>query len=166
MTGDLRESAWRFCTTVSTHLRDLCMRDAAFRSENAQRYQDWQVDTAGTDAKARLLLSLALYSLILDRPHSDESDWEQITTAGILDAVVARPIHELFASLPTLGTEDEGHIQALKLISYRFGTSLGPSASANYWAYLTTTVGFFLEQLGTATSEESPTCKTILSSAQ
>ncbi|GAQ58964.1 hypothetical protein a10_08864 [Streptomyces acidiscabies] len=53
-------------------------------------------------------------------------------------------------------------MQALKLMSYGFGTVSGPSTSVNYWAYLTTLVGLFLEQIARATSEDSPTCETIL----
>ncbi|MGI5530024.1 hypothetical protein ACQEVX_22350 [Streptomyces syringium] len=166
MTGEQRENAWRFCTTVSTRLPELCTRNASFRGEITRLYQNWQVDAVGTDAKARLLLSLALYSLILDHPRSGETDWEEIATADILERVVTRPTYELFASLPSLGREDEGHVQALKFISYQFGTSAGPSATANYWAHLITAVSRFLEQVSTVSSEESPTCKTILLMAQ
>lgn len=163
MTEERRERAWAFCVSVSTRLHELCTQDAAFRSEIARLYGKWQVDLNGTNAKVRLLVTLALFSLVLDQPASTtESDWEQITTAAILEAVASRPVHELFASLPTLPTEDQGHVQALKLMSYGFGTSRGPSATVNYWAYLTMAVSLCLEHVVTATSEESPTCATVL----
>lgn len=163
MTTADREDAWRFCTTVSTSLYEACTRDPSFRTEISRLYLKRQADPAGTDAKARLLTSLALYSLILDRPSATERDWEQITATDVLDAVTARPVHELFASLPPLTEGEEGHVQALRLMSYRFGTLAGPSPSANYWAYLTTTISLLLEHIATVTGEETPTCKTILS---
>ncbi|MCX4598825.1 hypothetical protein OG819_58185 [Streptomyces sp. NBC_01549] len=166
MTDGRQEAAWQFCAAVSTRLYEVCMHDASFRSEISRLYRKWQVDEAGTDAKVRLLTSLALYSLLLDRPSSSERDWEQITAASVLDTVAARPVHELFASLPSLSQVEERHLQALKLMSYSFGTSPGPSATANYWAYLTTTVSLLLEQIVIATGEETPTCKTILSAGQ
>ncbi|MGW1171846.1 hypothetical protein [Streptomyces sp. NPDC002550] len=143
------------------------MQDAAFRSEIARLYLKWQADPDGTDAKVRLLVTLALSSLVLDQPASTaESDWEQITTAEILEAVVARPVHELFASLPTLPPGDQGHVQALKLMSYGFGTSRGPSATVNYWAYLTTAVSLCLEHIATVTSQEAPTCAAVLAASR
>lgn len=158
-----REAAWQFCTSVSASLYEASMRDPSFRSEISRLYRKWKADVAETDAKVRLLTSLALYSLILDRPSSNESDWERITASELLNAVTSRPVHELFASLPSCTQEEEGHVQALKLMSYRFGTVAGPSASADYWAYLITTIGLLLEQIEAATGEEKTTCKTILS---
>lgn len=166
MTTAGRKDAWRFCTAVSTSLHEACTRDPSFRAEISRRYRKWQADPVGTDAKVRLLTSLALYSLILDRPSSTESEWKRITAAEVLNTVIARPVHELFASLPSLTEEEEGHVRALKLMSYRFGTLSGPSASANYWAYLTETISLLLGQIATATGEETPTCKTILSAGE
>ncbi|MBT2384178.1 hypothetical protein [Streptomyces sp. ISL-11] len=143
-------------------MHDVCMRDTTFHSEVSRMYRKWQVDPVSTDAKVRLLTSLALYSLILDRPSSAERDWEKLSTALVLDTVTTKPVHELFASLPALEQEDAGHVQALRLMSYRFGAVSGPSATAKYWAYLTALVGLFLEQIATATTEETPTCKSIL----
>ncbi|WSQ06697.1 hypothetical protein OG604_02475 [Streptomyces sp. NBC_01231] len=57
-------------------------------------------------------------------------------------------------------------MQALKLMSYRFGTHSGPSGSADYWAYLTTTIGLLLEQVAMATGEETPICEAFLSAGQ
>ncbi|MYS45715.1 hypothetical protein GTY23_31805 [Streptomyces sp. SID5998] len=163
MTEERRETAWAFCLSVSSRLHELCTQDAALRGDITRLYRKWQVDPEGTDAKVRLLLTLALFSLVLDQPTSTtESDWERITTAAVLDAVVNRPVHELFASLPRLGLEEEGQVQALRLMSYSFGTSAGASPTVHYWAYLTTVISHYLDYVTATASVESPTCAALL----
>ncbi|KNB50074.1 hypothetical protein [Streptomyces caatingaensis] len=157
------EQRWQFCRNFGSHVFDLAMRDAALRERIHRWYQGWETKAEDIDTKAQALICLGLHSISFDRPIAATSDLRAIRATAVAEAVHTRPHHELFASLPELSADGMADVQALRLMSYQFGTHVGVSPVAKQWAWMTTSALTWLGHANTSASASGrATCGEIM----